>query len=44
MYNDYYVNKINTGNPHYNHEVETGVRTYSWTPKGVDKYVHERVN
>ena len=21
-----------------------GVRTYSWTPKGVDKYVHERAN
>lgn len=23
---------------------ESGVRTYSWTPKGVDKYVHERAN
>ena len=22
----------------------SGVRTYSWTPKGVDKYVHERAN
>lgn len=22
----------------------TGARTYSWTPKGVDKYVHERAN
>lgn len=32
MYNHYYVNKINTGNPHYNHEVHKDSCTYLPSP------------
>ena len=32
MYNHYYVNKLTTGNPHYNHEVHKESCTYLPSP------------